>query len=213
MATPKLRPIAAPTIPLVPREYAGPVFDAIHRALRVYFNQIDNAVRGLVGTRGGQYLDNPYGAFSSATTQSTAVADTPYVVALSSADYSNGVTLSSNKMTVEQSGIYNLQFSLQIENTASQAHSIWVWIRKNGVDIDGTGSTWDVPSTHGSSNGYVVPAANFYISLTANDYVELVYAASSITVSIEAYASSTSPFTRPAIPASVVTVSFVSALP
>lgn len=181
--------------------------------LRQYFVELDNAFRQLLGVRGGKFLNNPYGAFSNSASQTTAVINTPYVVVLNTSDYANGVTLASNKMTVSQAGIYNVQFSLQFENTdTGHADEVWVWLRKNGTNIAGTASTWSVPASHGGINGYQLGVANFYVSLAANDYIELVYASDALTVQIEAYTSSTSPFTRPSVPSSVVTVSFVSAL-
>ena len=157
-----------------------------------------------------------YGAFSNTADQLT-TDNTATVTALNSTDASSSTSLSSNKITINQTGTYNVQFSLQFANTHSQAHGAWVWLRKNGTDLAGTGSRYDVPSTHGSSDGYLIAVANFYVSITSGDYIELVWATDQAKivspaqygVYIEAYASSTSPFTMPAIPSSVITVNRV----
>ena len=185
--------------------------DDYSRMLRLYFNQLDNTNSSLLGTRGGRYLNNPYGSFSNTATQPVTAANTPYVVALNTADAANGVSLAANKMTVEQTGVYNCQFSLQFENTTASIVDVWVWLRKNGVDVPGTASTWAITSSHGGTNGYMIGACNFFVSMTADDYLELAVAADGTGVNIEAYAASASPFTRPSIPSSVVTLSFVSA--
>lgn len=158
-----------------------------------------------------------YGSFSNTADQLSSANNTPTVVALNTTDVANNTSLASNKITISTTGKYNIQFSLQFANTHSQAHGAWVWLRKNGTDIAGTGSRYDVPSTHGSSDGYLIAVANFFVSATAGDYFELVFAADQVYiispaqagVYIEAYAASTSPFTMPAIPSSVVTVSQV----
>lgn len=206
------RPPKAPAMPLAPVAYLREAFDNTNRALRLYFNQLDGAFSTLFGPRGGRFIDNPYGAFQNSATQALTLANTPYVVALNTTDFSNGVTLASNQITVDQSGIYNVQFSLQFENTATHITEVFVWLRKNGVDIPGTASEWAVTSVHGSIHGYMIGACNFYVGIDAGEYIELVAVATDVGLNIEAYTASTSPFTRPSVPASVVTVSFVSAV-
>jgi hypothetical protein len=206
-----LIPTIAPRLPVATEEYNRGATDSLMRILNIYFSQIDNDFAGLLGRQGGQYLNNPYGAFSNDATQSLAAANTAYVVTLNTTDHANGTSLDSNQITVDQSGIYNVQFSLQLENTdTGQAREVWIWLRKNGTDIAGTASTVSVHAAHGGINGYMLGVANFFVELVGEDYIELVVAANSATINIEAYASSASPFTRPSIPSSVVTVSFVS---
>lgn len=184
--------------------------DEYSRVLSLYFRQLDTANAALLGRYGGKYLNIPHGAFSNNATQTITAANTPYVVVLNTTDTAIGMTLSSNQITVQQAGVYNVQFSLQFENTTVSIVDTWVWIRKNGVDVPGTASTWAVTASHGGTNGYALGVCNFFVSMTANDYIEVVCAADATGINIEAYASSVSPFTRPSIPSSVVTVSFVS---
>ena len=67
-----------------------------------------------------------------------------------------------------------------------------------------------VPPKHGSSDGYLIVACNFYIDLTAGDTVEMWAAVENTSVYMEAYAAQTSPFAMPAIPSVVVTLTYVS---
>jgi hypothetical protein len=53
---------------------------------------------------------------------------------------------------------------------------------------------------------------NFFASMVANDYIEIMWRTTSTGVSLEHFGTSTSP-TRPAIPSAIATVSFVSNLP
>lgn len=157
-----------------------------------------------------------YGSFSDTTDQLT-TDNTATVVALNTTDIANNMSLASNQITIPNAGLYNLQFSLQFSNTHSQHHNAFVWLRKNGTDIPGTGSKYDVPSTHGSSDGYLIAVANFFVDVNAGDYIELVFAVGQAKiispaqdgVYLEAYAAITTPFAMPAIPAAVVTLSRV----
>lgn len=212
MATRLVTP-AAPRLPNSVLQFDRQFMDEYSRILGLYFRQMDAVNTSLLGTRGGRYLDNPYGAFSNATTQALTSANTPYVVNINTTDHANGTSLASNQITVAQTGLYNVQFSLQFENTTTQITEVWVWLRTNGVDVPGTASIWAVTGSHGGVNGYTIGACNFYADLSAGDYLELVAAANATGLNIESYTSSTSPFTRPSIPGAVVTVSFVSAVP
>lgn len=209
-----LRPPQQPALPLPPQSGYDPRYQEEYgRVLRLYFNQLTGLLTTLVGTRGGQYLDFPYGAIQR-TTNKTFTANTATQITFNQNDFLNGVTNDgTDGMVVAQNGIYNYQFSVQFANTDSQAHNAWVWLRVNGMDVAGTGSKWDVPSKHGSSDGYVIAAANFYVQLNAGDSVSMYAAVASTTAYMEAYAAQTSPFAMPAIPSVVATLSFVSALP
>lgn len=200
----------SPRLPSAVDEYDRRFMDEYSRVLGLYFRQLDATNSALLGRQGGKYLNTPHGAFSNSGTQSLTAGNTPYVVTLNTSDFALGMSLATNKITVNQAGIYNVQFSLQFENTNVAIATTWAWLRKNGADIAGTASTWDIHGTHAGSNGYVLGVCNFFVELAANDYIELAVAGSTTGINIEAYASSTSPFTRPAIPSSVVTVSFVS---
>lgn len=219
-----VKPTKGPNLPVPPTGYSQTYLSVLLNVFRLYFNQIDSAFRYLVGVRGGQYLDNPYGAVSSSVDQEATANNTPTVFTFNTEDFSNGVALDgatgTTSLKVAQSGIYNYQYSIQFVNTNSQAHTAWVWLRVNGADLAGTGSKIDVPSTHGSSDGYIIAACNFYLRLQANDIVELVWASDRVKITssaqdgvyVEAYPATTSPFTHPSIPSVVATLSFVSAL-
>lgn len=152
----------------------------------------------------------PYGAVSSTTTEYATAAT---AVTFNTSDFDNGVYLSSNKMYFRNSGVYNLQFSIQFANTDSQIQEAHVWIKKNGTNVAGTASKYSVPNKHGSIDGYLIAVANFFVDIAAGDYVELfwdatLYANSGGTTTgiyIEAYAAS-SP--RPSIPSAVLTAQY-----
>ena len=206
-----------PRLPSAPQEYTQLFADQSNDILRLYFNQLDNAVNALIGRRGGQYINTPHGAFSRSTDLLLPAANTAYIVGLTTTDMASGMYFTpGDGVHVEQSGVYNYQFSVQFANTDSQAHTAYIWLRVNGVDAPSTASKFDIPAKHGTSDGYLIAACNFFVSLSAGDYVEMWCAADAVEgaltdgVYIEAYTAQTSPFARPAIPSVVVTLSFVS---
>lgn len=157
----------------------------------------------------GRYLG--YGAFQNTVDQTFATANTPTLLAVNTTDYSNGMYYQTGDgFHVLQNGVYNVQFSLQMRNPDTAEHEIDVWLRKNGVDVPGTATIWTIPSKHGSIDGYGVPVANFYIQLNGGDYVELWAAVSNTQLFIESQVAQTSPYNRPAVPSTVVTINQVS---
>lgn len=155
----------------------------------------------------------PRGAFQNTADQTFASANTPTVVAFNTTDSAYGFSLASNKVTITNAGTYNIQFSLQFSNANIQIQEVTVWIRKNGTDVAGTASKYAVTNSHGFTNGYLIAVCNFFVDVSANDYIELVVSTTSTDVYIEAYTASTSPYTRPSIPSSVITFTLVSPLP
>ena len=178
-----------------------------------YATRITNALGALFGPRGGKYINSPYGAFQDSTDQVAANTTTAYAITFDTTDFSNGVTLSnSSRLNVSQSGIYNVQFSIQFTNTTNASQDVDVWFRKNGTNIDKSNSRFGFAPRKGVGDPFhTIAAMNFFLSLNANDYVEIMWRPTDVGVSIEQYAAGTSP-TRPAVPSAIVTLSFVSNL-
>lgn len=206
-----LRFPAAPNLPLAPTEWDRQYQDQFANVLRLYFNQLSGTLLQLGGNEGGYHLSFPHGA-AQRTTNQTFTANTATLVTLDQNDFLLGVKNPGNDgLIVEKSGVYNYQFSVQFANTDTQIHAAYIWLRINGVDVPGTASRFDVPSKHGTSDGYLIAACNFYVQLSGGDYVSLYAAVDNAAVYFEAYPAQTSPFPMPSIPSVVATLSFVSA--
>lgn len=205
-----VRKTTAPNLPLGPDLYDRHYIDRLLATQRIYFNQIDNAIGQVVGIRGGGYLDFPYAAVQR-TTNVTFTANTPTQITLDTNDFLNGCSNNgTDGIHVAQSGVYNYQLSVQFANMDTQVHTAWIWLRINGVDVAGTNSKWDIPSKHGSSDGYLIAAVNFYVGLQAGDSVEMWAVVSDANVFMVAYPAQTVPFAMPSIPSVVATLTFVS---
>lgn len=211
-----LRPPSQPRLPVATLDYDPSYINGLNSILRLYFNQLDNAFASLLDSSGGVYLRNPYGAFSDFTSQTT-TANTATLMALATTDFSNKVTIDSSKIRVERAGIYNLQFSTQFTNTDTQLHDVSIWLRQGndgGTSADIVGSTGliSVPNSHGGVDGHSINGWNYFLSMAADDYVQIYWSTTSANVSIATYAASTGP-TRPSTASVVATMSFVSAPP
>lgn len=219
----KIAPLISPQQPRLlaaPMQYDAQYQEQYSNALRLYFNQIQSFLQLLTTKTGGAFLHFPYAAIQRDTNK-TFTANTATQITFPTNDFLNGCENDgTDGIRVNQPGIYNYQFSVQFANTDTQIHAAWIWLRVNNVDVPGTGSRFDVPSKHGSSDGYLIASCNFYVELDASDTVEMWAAVSQAyvpTVSdgvyMEAYPAQTSPFAMPSIPSVVATLSFVSALP
>ena len=131
----------APNLPFAPLQYERQFQDQFENILRLYFNQLDNSFASLLGSSGARYLSFPYGAFSSDVDQST-TANTATLMTLNTVDFANQVSIDSSKIIVANPGIYNLQFSVQLENSGNAPYDVFIWLKQNGTDI--TGSTGKV---------------------------------------------------------------------
>lgn len=148
-----------------------------------------------------------YGAFSDTTTQVAASINTAYAMTFNTTDSSNGVSIGSptSRLVVANQGVYNIQFSAQFDETSGGTVNVYIWLRKNGVNVPNTASTIALQGTAAR----LVAAWNFVIQLEANHYVELMWATDDTNATILA-ASATSVW--PAIPSVIATVTQVNNL-
>jgi len=176
--------------------------------LRLFFTKLVNSVQSLIGPSGGKFLNIPYGAFQSTADQTAASANTAYAMTLNTTDYSNGVSVaSSSRITVQDAGIWNLQWSGQFENTNTQIHDVRVWLKINGTSVTGSTGYISIPNSHGGIHGHLIAGWNYFVSLNANDYVEIWWETESTNVSIQYYAASGN---YPSTASVIATMSFVS---
>jgi hypothetical protein len=206
----ELNKVAAPNLPLPPNEYDRVYFDQMLNVLRLYFNRIDALTTQLQTSSGGAGIRLPYGAFSSDQDQTT-TANTATLMTLNTTDFTNGVTIATSKITVATAGIYNLQFSTQFANTNSNVQDVYIWLKQGGVDIPGSTGFVSVPGSHGGTDGHSIVGWNYFLSMTANDYVEIYWSVPNVAVTIQHLAASGTP-TKPSTQSVVATMTFVSAL-
>jgi hypothetical protein len=203
-----------PSLGFAPEGYERRYFAENNGALNGYFRKLISTLGSLFGPRGGKFMNNPHGAFQDSTDQVAASTTVATAVTFNTTDLSNGVTVASNsRITVADSGIWNLQFSIQLTNTTNAAQDVDVWFRVNGTNSANSNSRFGFAPRKSLGDPYhLIAAMNYFLSLNATDYVEIMWRPTDVGVTIEQYAASASP-TRPAVPSVIATVSFVSNLP
>ena len=208
----ELNRVVAPRLPAATQEYDANYINQLNNVLRLYFNQLDNIVGQLRASSDTSGLRVPYGAFSSDQTQTT-TANTATLMTLNTTDFSNGVSIASSKITVAAAGIYNLQFSAQMQNLDNAPQDVFIWLKQNGTDITGSTGKVGIPARKSAGVPYHdIKGWNYFVSMAANDYIEIYWSPTIATVTIEYYAASGTP-TKPSTQSVVATMSFVSALP
>jgi hypothetical protein len=213
----KLGRTFAPRLLTPPREWDDIYQNQLNNALRLYFERLDNVFASLLDIAGGKFLSFPHGAFQSVVTQTAAI-NTATAMTFDTTDFSNGVSIvGGNKLYVTNPGIYNLQWSGQFQNTDVQEHDVSIWLRQGndgGVSADVPGSTGliSVVSSHGGIPGHNLVGWNYFLSLQAEDYVQLYWSTPDTDVTLQAYPAQTGPV-RPSTASLIATLSFVSALP
>jgi hypothetical protein len=132
---------------------------------------------------------------------------------MATTDFSNGVTAPSSQITVANAGIYNLQFSVQVENSDNAPQDMFIWLKQNGTDILGSTGKIGMPAHKNPGNpSHDIKGWNYFVSMNANDYIEIYWSVTDALVTIQTYAASGTP-TKPSTASVVATMSFVSTLP
>ena len=206
----RYRPVVQPRLPAAPTEYSSEFIEQYSNILRLYFNQLDNLTGVLLGETGGRFIRFPYGAFSSDQDQ-TATVNTATLMTFNTTDFANEVSISSSQITVVNAGIYNLQFSVQFQNTDTAFQDVYIWLRQNGVDIPGSTGFISVPNRHAGTDGHSIIGWNYFLNMAAGDYVEIYWSVPNAAVTIQHLAASGTP-TKPSTQSVVATLSFVSSL-
>jgi hypothetical protein len=149
-----------------------------------------------------------YGAWSDSTDQ-TGSTTAGTAITYNTQDISDGVTLVDNsKLTVPNTGIYDVQFSAQFKNISNSQQIVTIWVKVNGSDLANSATNVTIPARKSAGIfGYQVAAWNFFFQLNSADYVELYWLPESLDVTLEHLPSTA---LHPAIPSMLVTVQQVA---
>lgn len=136
-----------------------------------------------------------FGGWEDTTTQSgSTVAGVAFTY--NQGDYtSNGVSLVDNsKLTVDVGGVYNLQWSAQFANLDTAPQDVYVWIKINNVDVTGSTGIIGLPARKNPGSPFHgVYGWNFFVTLTAGQYVELYWYKTSANITVPAFPATVSP--------------------
>lgn len=139
-------------------------------------------------------------------TQTNTSVSNPIYFKLRSTLESNGVSIiDDTTIQVSRTGEFNITFSAQVTKTDGGTDTIYIWLRKNNVDVPDT-NTGLVLSGSGAKQ---VASWNFFVPLAAGESVQLMWGSADSAAQILAEGGGTGPV-RPAIPSLILTVNQVS---
>jgi hypothetical protein len=148
-----------------------------------------------------EFKRSRYGAFYDTTTQTATVINTAKAITFNTTDLSNGVFIGSptSRIIVDTEGVYNFDTSFQLDKTAGGTGIFDFWFRLNGVDVPDSCSRIRVQG----NNAEVFSSLNYFFDLKANDYVELMFSVTDLSVEVTAFPASAP---HPGIPSIILTV-------
>ena len=162
--------------------------------------------------RWGNKLFN-YGQWGSLETQSGS-ADTAYAMKLdlqyngvSGLYTAPGDSGHVTRIYVENTGLYNIQFSAQLHATTNTAIDFSIWFAKDGTDLANSNTDFSIEKITGG--GFAVAALNILEPISSGSYVELYWSATDNNGQLQYKAPQSTP-TRPATPSLIVTVTQVA---
>lgn len=227
----------APALPLPAREYDRRQQDLLINALRLYFNVLDSLTPQQANSYtadnfyGGLFSGDGYGlklphiAASDSTDQIAGGNNTATLVNWNTLDSGYKWTLNSpGSATADVAGVYKITFSLQFINTANAIHYVDVWLKVNNNNVANSTTKFFVPARKSASageEGYLCAYSEVTFVVDAGDEIELYWATdlagNPTTPTNGVYmfhdAASASPYSRPAIPSAIGSITFVSANP
>jgi hypothetical protein len=145
-----------------------------------------------------------YGVFVKTTDQTPAAINTEYLLTFDSSTIANGVSIGTpaSRIVVSESGLYNFNATVQLSSGSSSSKNVWFWFKKNGTAVANSARI----VTSDINNGYIPITVDEPISLAANDYVEIAFAADDTNVTVDSVAATAF---APAAPAVVLSVTQV----
>jgi hypothetical protein len=140
----------------------------------------------------------------------TAALNTQYSMSFSTTDFSNGITIGGpikNQIQIAHAGIYDIQFSAQVDKTSGTTVSGYIWLAKNNTDLDESCCKVEIKQG-GGTDAYQLLTKQWIVSdIAAQDYLQLRFAVSNVSgISLEYTAAQISPYARPAIPSATITI-------
>jgi hypothetical protein len=189
------RGVVPPNLPVALKEYDQRGMEQFNNVLRLFFTQVSNRLNS--PTAHASYYDT--------TTQTNPVASAVNLFTYNSVVSQFQVTRGTptSKVYVNNTGVYNFQFSAQLDKSGGGASAVYIWPRINGVNVPDSASKVVIDGP----NSEIIPAWNFVLVMQAGDYFELAWESSDTNV-IVPYVAATG--NVPAIPSIILTVNWVS---
>ncbi len=164
----------------------------------------DTGATGATGATGpaGTGGLGSYGSFFDTTTQTNSGGASGNAFKFDTTDFNSGVSIvSTSRITITNTGKYNIVFSAQMEKTDSGTDTIEIWLKKNGSNQSNTNTKFYLVG----NGAKAVASWNFFVDAAANDYYQIFWYSADSAVRVLAEIAGT----RPAIPSIIMTVNQV----
>jgi hypothetical protein len=198
--------VQSPALPIPTGGPLKPYLDALNNILRLFFNLLSSAVNSVVGEYGGRFIEAPNAKFFSTVDQTASVINTAYALQFENTYLGEAISIAGTQIIPLYSGVYNFELSVELTSGSASSKELSFWVRRSGVDIANTARLHVVAGSGGVDNFEY----SFTLDLTAGQYVELMWATDDLNITVD-YQAAASP--RPAVPSTLLTVVFVSAVP
>ena len=147
-------------------------------------------------------LSLTYGSFFDTTNQTNPTPNVARAVKYDSTAEADGVSIvGGSKIKITKTGVYNIQFSIQVYKTDTGADTVDFWLVKNTNLVPDTNTRLTLIDRF----YYNVAAWNYVISANQNDELELYWSSPDSSASLRTEGPFTGP-TRPRIPSVILTV-------
>jgi hypothetical protein len=148
-----------------------------------------------------EFKRSRYGSFYDTTTQAATVINTATAITFNNTDLSNGVYLGAptSRVIVDTEGVYNFDTSFQIDKTSGGTAEFFFWFRLNGVDVANSASQIRIQG----NNAEIFSSLNYFFDLKSNDYIELMFSVTNLSLELTAFPAAAP---HPGIPSIILTV-------
>lgn len=171
------------------------VLQVLYTNLNIRFQ---SAVGGLMSLTGARH----YGSFYSTGIYTNLYTTGSNLFYITNTGVASGISITSgSRITLNKSGIYDIQFSAQFHKTDAGDDTVDIWLSKNGSQ-----EPWSNSRIMLHGNGaYSLPSWNFLVPGSSGDYYELYWYSNDADMRVESYTGLTNP-SRPDIPSIILTV-------
>lgn len=189
------RGVVPPNLPVALPDYDQRGMEQFNNVLRLFFTQVSNRLNSPIA----------HASYYDTTTQTNPLINTVNLFTYNSVVSEFQITRGTptSKIYVNNTGVYNFQFSAQLDKTGGSASAVYIWPRINGVNVPDSTTKVVIDGP----NSEIVPAWNFVLVMEAGDYFELAWESADANVIVSYEAASNN---RPAIPSIILTVTWVS---
>jgi hypothetical protein len=143
-----------------------------------------------------------YGSFIKTSDQTPSAINTANAITWDSSIIASGVSIDGgtpSRIVVANAGLYKFSASFQLTSSSASVKNVWLWFRKNGVDVPSSAMITSLDS----ATAIRTPSRSLFFSMASGDYIELMFASDSTAMTVDNIAATAF---APAAPAAIVTV-------